>query len=104
MKLPGAEQAVIDQPKVADYLLSESHPVGRFKSVFFTALGYSTTAWAVLAADLQRHAGENEAVATEATQYGQKYEVHGSLKAPTAERQFSLRCGSFCTGRTFLDS
>jgi fructoselysine-6-P-deglycase FrlB-like protein len=81
--LPGADQAVIDRAKVVDYLLSESHPVGRFKSVFFTALGYSEAAWEVLAADLQRHATDNEAVATEATQYGQKYEVRGSLKAPT---------------------
>ena len=72
MKLPGAERAVIDRPKVADYLLSESHPVGRFKSAFFIGLGYSATAWEALAADLVRHAADNEAVATDATRYGQK--------------------------------
>ena len=82
VKLPGAEQAVVERPKVADYLLSESHPVGRFKSTFFMALGYSAAAWEILAADLQRHVSENEALATEANQYGQKYEVRGSLSAP----------------------
>jgi hypothetical protein len=45
-------------------------------------LGYSATAWEVLAADIQRHAIENEALATEASQYGQKYEVRGSLSGP----------------------
>ena len=45
-------------------------------------IGYSAAAWDVLAAELQRHAAENEASATEATQYGQKYEVRGSLSTP----------------------
>ena len=83
MKLPLAEQAVVDRSKVAEYLLSESHPVGRFKSTFFTSLGYSAVAWEILAADLRRHGAENEALATEGTQYGQKYEVRGSLRVPT---------------------
>lgn len=82
MKLPNVERAAIDRPKVADYLLSETHVVGRFKSAFFKTLGYSTTAWEVLAADIQRHAAQNEALATEANEYGQKYEVRGSLGGP----------------------
>ena len=84
MKLPNADRAVIDRSKVVDYLLSEAHVVGRFKSAFFTTLGYSKTAWEVLAADIQRHAFENEALATEANQYGQKYEVHGNLDGPAS--------------------
>lgn len=44
VKLPGAERAFIDPSKVRDYLLSESHPVGRFKAAFFIALGYSAAA------------------------------------------------------------
>ena len=83
MKLPGAEQAVVDRPKVAEYLLSESHPVGRFKSTFFVNLGYSKADWDILARDLRRHGVESEALATEVTPYGQKYEVRGSLSVPT---------------------
>jgi hypothetical protein len=83
LRLPGIERASIDRPKVAGYLLSGSHPVGRFKAVFFRTVGYSAEAWEVLAADLQRHAAQNEAEPTEATQYGQKYEVRGSLRTPT---------------------
>jgi len=82
VKLPGAERAVIDDAKIRGYLLSESHPVGRFKAKFFVAMGYSASAWRVLAADLRSHALANEGVATEANEYGQKYEVRGSLKRP----------------------
>lgn len=85
MKLPGVERAVVDPPKIRDYLLSESHPVGRFKAAFFTALGYSASAWAALAADLRHHAAENEASPTEANPYGQKYEVRGKLRGPAGQ-------------------
>jgi hypothetical protein len=70
VNIPGAERAVVDPSKIRDYLLSESHPVGRFKASFFIALGYSAAAWEVLAVDLQRHATENEAHATEANPSG----------------------------------
>jgi hypothetical protein len=36
----GADRAVVDEAKVRDYLLSPTHPSGRFKTVFFAALGY----------------------------------------------------------------
>jgi hypothetical protein len=85
VKLPGAERAVVDPAKVRDYLLSESHPVGRFKAAFFLALGYSAAAWQGLAADIRRHAMENEASATKASPYGQKYEVRGTLIGPTGQ-------------------
>ena len=39
--LPNASQAVVDADKVCDYLLSPSHPIGRFKVVVFRALGYT---------------------------------------------------------------
>ncbi len=83
MKIPGAERGVIEAAKLRDYLLSPSHPVGRFKAAFFVALGYSPEAWQTLAADLRSHAIENDARASDVNAYGQKYEVHGSLRGPT---------------------
>lgn len=35
MKLPNGQKAVVDERKVREYLLSASHPVGRFKARFF---------------------------------------------------------------------
>jgi len=46
--LPNADRAVVEDAKVRDYLLSPSHPVGRFKSVFFIALGFSLDQWQIL--------------------------------------------------------
>jgi hypothetical protein len=41
VRLPNADRAVVEEAKVRDYLLSPTQPVGRFKSVFFVALGFS---------------------------------------------------------------
>ena len=82
MSLPGAERAVVDPAKVRDYLLSASHPVGRFKAQFFVALGYSQDRWALLAADLTRHATDGEAQDGDASPYGRKFEVRGNLVGP----------------------
>ena len=50
--LPNASQAVVDPSKVRDYLLSSSHPIGRFKSVVSLALGYTRSEWVRLRDDL----------------------------------------------------
>ncbi len=54
MRLPNAEKAVIDAEKLRDYLLSPSHPVGRFKAVFFASLGYNQGNWQQFETDLRR--------------------------------------------------
>jgi hypothetical protein len=46
--LPNADRAVVEDAKVRDYLLSATHPVGRFKAVFFVALGFSADRWELL--------------------------------------------------------
>ena len=53
MRLPNADQAVIEPQKLHGYLLSLSHPVGRFKSRFFTALGYVAEQWQEFESDLR---------------------------------------------------
>lgn len=40
-RVPGAEQAVIEDSKLLDYALSLEHEVGRGKALFFNAIGYS---------------------------------------------------------------
>ena len=83
MRLPGIEDAVVGEGKIRDYLLSESHPVGRFKEAFFSSLGYSRNRWQALVRDLRRHAAENEAVPTEHNSYGQNYEIRGRIEGPS---------------------
>ena len=82
VKLPNAELAVIDAAKVRDYLLSESHPVGRFKAEFFRALGFRSERWQDLELALRQHAMQHEAVPGGKSEYGTKYEVTGALAGP----------------------
>ena len=82
MMLLNASSAVIDPSKVCDYLLSSSHPIGKFKAVVFVALGYSQHEWETLRDDLLALAQSGNAVPVEPGAYGQKYEVSGKLTGP----------------------
>ena len=82
MKLPHAEKAVIDIAKLRDYLLSSSHPVGRFKAAFFQSLGYTVTRRGDLEAAFRELAAAGEAELDEATEHGQKYRVAGLISGP----------------------
>jgi hypothetical protein len=83
MKLPNVESASIEPAKIRDYLLSASHPIGRFKYGFFSRLGYTSEQWERLEADLLELAIAEEATIGESTEYGQKYEVRDMLKGPS---------------------
>lgn len=83
MRLPGAERAVIETSKLRDYLLSRSHPIGRFKAAFFAGLGYTDAAWEGLQSDLRNLALSHDAEAGQESHYGRKYEVRGTLEGPS---------------------
>ena len=83
MKLPGADRAVIEPAKLREYLLSATHPIGRFKSAFFSTLGYSIEHWQHLEADLRQLALSQDARPGQASEYGQKYEIRGILTGPS---------------------
>ena len=50
-----ADHAIVDDAKVCDYLLSDTHPVGRFKARVFRSLGYTVESWIRLRDDLLHH-------------------------------------------------
>ena len=85
MKLPGAQRAVIAAGKIRDYLLSTSHPVGRFKAPFFASLGYTAADWQRLEQDLLALADLGDAEAGRDSSYGQKYEIRGTLNGPSGK-------------------
>lgn len=84
MRLPSTDEAVIPKAKVADYLLSLSHPDGRGKAIFFMRFGFNTQTWETLADALREHARANDVTKTEATPFGTRYVVEGALTAPDA--------------------
>jgi len=82
MRLPNAEHATIDEGKVRDYLLSRSHPVGRFKAAFLARGGFNSDNASLLITELLDLAAHGECQLGEATEYGQKYLISGILCGP----------------------
>lgn len=82
MLLPAADHAIIDRDKLERYLLSTSHPVGRFKARFFAALGFTTERWDELEAALRSDHLTQSAEQSEALVYGQLYTIRAMLKGP----------------------
>jgi len=83
VSLPNPEQAVIDDAKLRDYLLSPMHPVGRFKAPFFAALGYTQDNWSQLGQDLREQHLGRDAEPGDLTQYGQKYRIAAEIRGPS---------------------
>ena len=80
--MPNADRSVVEPAKVRDYLLSASHPVGRFKATFFRSIGYDADGWEVLSDDLLAIARSAEAAPAESSPFGQKFEVRATLTSP----------------------
>ena len=83
MRIPNADRAIIDPVKLHGYLLSRSHPVGRFKAAFFHALGYSSEEWRQLEADLRNQHLSQDVTLEDQTPYGQKYSIRATLIGPS---------------------
>ncbi len=84
--LPNAEEARINREKIIEYLLSESHPDGRAKAVFFAKYGFKVEQWEVLAASLRKHGIDNPVVKTVESEYGVRYCVDGPVETPGVDR------------------
>ena len=83
MALPNVDRAVIDPAKLRDYLLSTTHPVGRFKAALFLSLGYEPLAWQRLEADLRAQHLVHPARELEASAYGRKFAIRARLVGPS---------------------
>ena len=98
MRLPNSDRAVIDTAKLRDYLLSTSHPVGRFKARLFESLGYSADNWERLETDIRAIIVTAEARPMEKTEYGTKYEVRGTITGPNGRSAGVLTVWIVLTG------
>jgi hypothetical protein len=100
MKLPGADIAIIESAKVREYLLSAEHPVGRFKARFFTGLGYSQNEWPRLRSDIQAIIASEDAIPGVSSDFGQKYEVRGTLLGPSGRSAKAVTVWIVLAGET----
>jgi hypothetical protein len=86
VKIPNAEQAIIAEDKIRDYLLNPNHRRGASKAKLLLSMGYSAANWQLLeahirsqhlAADLDREAD---------TDYGPRYEIGPIFEVQTGGR------------------
>jgi len=90
VRLPRAEEAVIDPRKLVDYGLSETHPIGKHKAkVFASALGLTLSDAVFLESLILRAAIHEDARLTRADEYGSRYEV--DFEATSTNRTARIR-------------
>jgi hypothetical protein len=80
MRLPYLQNAVVEERKVRDYLLSEGRSEG--KAAFFVAFGFSLTQWELLRDALLLHAASYEVTLMVGNPHGTKYIIEGALQTP----------------------
>lgn len=90
MRLPFVESAEIPKRKLVDYLLSTTHPYGRYKARVFFRYGFSPEQWESLASALREHAQKHEVAHVADTPFGTRYCVDGEISTPSG-RSLMLR-------------
>lgn len=85
MVLPNADRAEIAPAKVRGYLLSSSHPIGRFKARFFGALGFSADNWKEFEEALRIQHLTQDAQLADTDDHGQKYTIRAILNGPNGQ-------------------
>jgi hypothetical protein len=82
MKLPHAENAVVPESKITQYLLNAEHPRGKDKAEFFTRFGFSMAQWESLRDALLAHAIDHDVASTLDAPEGILYAIEGVLDTP----------------------
>jgi len=90
MYLPNKEKAKVAIDKITDYLLSNSHPVGKHKATFFVSIGFKIDQPEILQEALRQIPGNYVVTETASTQFGRKFIIDGNIVAPN-HRSYLLR-------------
>ena len=82
MKLPNKEKVYIPLSKLLDYLLSETHPIGKSKSKYLRSVGFNETNIGVLKEGLITIAQSENVKDLLSSSYGIKYIIDGMIHTP----------------------
>lgn len=84
MRLPNRDKAYIPSAKLTEYLLSETHAVGKSKAKFFRIFGFNETNVAILEEGLLSMAQTETVAKIVQSLYGTKYIIEGFLETPSS--------------------
>ena len=85
MRLPNHNNALLPSEKIRGYLLSDSHPIGRYKAAVFRSLGYESRDSEVLARDLRKLL-ILDAAEVGTSEFGTKYAIRGTICGPNGRQ------------------
>ena len=85
MKVPNAQNAVIEKEKTSSYLLNLEHKRGGSKAVLLYSLGYAADLWERLAEDIRRDHLTSDAIEIRETSWGKRYDVVAPLNGPSGD-------------------
>jgi hypothetical protein len=84
MKVPNADQAIIAQDKLCNYLLNVTHRRGAAKAKLLLAMGYRPDHWQQLEADIRSQHLSAEVESTVNNEYGMRFDILAPLQGPSA--------------------
>jgi hypothetical protein len=82
MELPNKSRAYVPPEKIRDYLLSETHAVGKSKAGYFRSYGFNNDSANQLQRGLLAIAHAGQVVSAETSPHGTKYIIDGGLETP----------------------
>ncbi|MEJ7823651.1 MAG: DUF6883 domain-containing protein [Chitinophagaceae bacterium] len=80
--MPNNEQSIVVDKKITEYLLSDSHEIGKHKANFFKRFGFDISDIETFKHSLIQHSVEREIEQTKNTEYGNKYELKCEFQTP----------------------
>jgi hypothetical protein len=83
MRLQNKEYAYVPLAKLLDYLLSETHPVGKSKAKYLRSLGFNEINVNLLKEGLLAIARSEDVKEAISSSHGVKYVIDGTLQTPS---------------------
>lgn len=90
MKLPNCKSVIISKEKLTDYILSEIHPIGKFKANFFRKFGFDETNVNLFEKAIWKIAKSQQIIEILPSVFGTKYIIDGEIKTPS-EKPIKVR-------------
>ena len=84
-KLPNRENAYVQKEKLSNYLLSETHAIGRAKARYFRSIGCTSKNAGELENALRKIAKTCAVRQELVSEFGKKYVIDGAIASSTGE-------------------
>ncbi len=81
--LPPDADFLVEESKMADYLLNAAHPVGGPKAKFFNSLGFDIGNPGAFSEALKEHGRTRPIIEETPTDFGTKYQLECSMPSPS---------------------